>query len=225
LAAFTAFATRLRALFGGLDNILTYEVLNEPLSECLSAGAYASLAAAFRNGFGNAISGIRTPTLSVMPAGDWLNSMPVLGNVFHPELDANADSIRERSCLAGALQTRFPRAWLVTPHFYDPRPIARRIPSANEGRVQRAGAYHALLRPFVRKCGGPMLDATWNPTDGTYRVRIGRAYRAGWRTEIYVPASLQGYRSTGTSDSAGRTLIVDTDDGEREVTVELWADD
>jgi hypothetical protein len=235
--------------------------------------------------------------------------MPELANVFHPELDADIDSIASRTSLGrGPLQARFPGLWLLTPHFYDPRagepdrgPEPERyaatvaaaqllmsewnvVPVVGEfgcpsdeatrdtchrawldeferrawswchwnfnpdatgeegddhwcgekysvahalpgGRVARASSYRALLRPFIRKCGGPILEATWNPENGTYHARIGPAYRAGWRTEIFVPSSLQGFRATGACDVTGRTILVDTDDGNGDIAIETWADE
>jgi hypothetical protein len=54
---------------------------------------------------------------------------------------------------------------------------------------------------------------------------IGPAYRAGWRTEIFVPSSLQGFRATGACDVTGRTILVDTDDGNEDIAIETWTDD
>jgi hypothetical protein len=308
LAAFTGFAGRLRNLFAGLDNILTYEVLNEPFSQCLTAGAHAAIAAAFREGLGGALGRLCTPAMSVMPAGDWLDSSASLWNFFHPEVDSDVDAIASRSSLPrGPLQPKFPDLWLLTPHFYDPRagspdrgPEPDRYPAAivaarrlfsewnvaavvgefgcpsdeetrdachlkwlgdferngwswchwnfnpdatgeegddhwcgekysvayalGEGRVQRAASYRAFLRPFVRRCGGPILDTTWNPDNGTYTARIGRAYRAGWTTEIYVPVSLEGFRASGAGEVVDRTIVVDSDDGEKDVIIEVTVD-
>jgi Cellulase (glycosyl hydrolase family 5) len=87
-----------------------------------------------------------------------------------------------------------------------------------DGSVQPTGAYFALLRPFPRRYGGPLLAATW---DGkTWNARVGQAYRPGWRTEIYVPRSLGAFRaSAGVTDD--RVVILDTDSGPAELTIAL----
>jgi hypothetical protein len=301
LDAFRDFAARLAALLAGLDNILTYEVINEPLSDCVSPDAHVALASAVRAGLGGGVRDGATPTWSVMPAGDWLDTRPTVAHVL-PQVDTNRVSIMSRSSLPpDALQHRFGGGyWLLTPHFYDPRagtpgsdPEPARYEAAvaaaeslmglwsvvpvvgefgcgadkpqrdachrqwidcferrcwswclwdfnpdaaaggddrwcherlsvaegdEDGEVRRTSAYAALLRPFPRRYGAPLLASSW---DGArYIARFGASFVAGWRTEIYVPQSLGDFTVTG-GDASGRLVSVDTDSGEREIAIEL----
>jgi hypothetical protein len=82
-------------------------------------------------------------------------------------------------------------------------------------------AYRALLRPFPRFYGGPLLGVDW---DGRrYSARFGRAFRPGWRTEIFVPATLGPFQARGGCQVRDRRVLVDTDEGDREVTIALEA--
>jgi hypothetical protein len=92
------------------------------------------------------------------------------------------------------------------------------------GEVTLSPAYFALLRPFPRRHGGPLLSVTW---DGTiFTARIGKAFQRGWRTEIFVPASLGDFTMSGGTKVDARVVEVDTDDvEEREVTIELGGTD
>jgi hypothetical protein len=302
--AFQAFAGKLAGVFRGLDNVLTYEVINEPYSKCVTASAHLALASAVLTGLGTAVARDgRTPTWSVMPAGDWLVHQdldPI------PHLATSADVIRERLSLPGGpLRNALgPGYWLLTPHFYDPHagappgapftgldptqyeaavaaaarlidewdvvPIvgefgvgsnkAERIachrawidaferrgwswclwnfnpdagPAGDDGwcgeklsitervddEVRRSAAYWALLRPFPRFFGGPLLSGSWDGT--TWRARVGRAYQAGWRTEIYVPKSLGAFGVTPECQVEGRVVVVDSETGEVGVEISV----
>ena len=300
-AAFEQFARRLAALLNGLDNVVTYEVLNEPDSGSFPEDVHRALASAVRAGLGEVVREGSTPTWSVMPAGDWLDGP---SHIVVPRIDDDPVSIAGRTALPaqGTLASFLgDAAWLVTPHFYDPRaepipllwpeperyesvaraaealfaawdvvPIVGEYGCASEREerddchaafidaferrgwswclwnlnpdagpddddawcgerfsvAQRSGAsaevtlspaYYALLRPFPRRHGGPLLDVAW---DGSrFTARIGAAFRPGWRTEIYVPASLGEFEVTGGAEVRGRVVVVDTDAGEREVSI------
>jgi hypothetical protein len=296
--AFQDFARRLGAAFGDLDNVLTFEVFNEPYSEHMSADVHCALGRAVREGLGPVWRGARTPTCSVMPAGDWLVHMhPPLAL---PVIATTTETIARRLSLPQSPLTDWLGAscWLITPHYYDPRagtppgtpgPEADPTPDRYEAAVQatealvdawnavpvvgefgvgsnkrarddchrawvdaferrgwswchwnfnpdagpggddrwcderlsicentemglrRTSAYRALLRPFPRRLGGPLVETKW---DGrAWRARIGRAWTRGWRTEITIPASLGEFAvSSGKID--GRTIAVDTDDAD-----------
>jgi hypothetical protein len=305
LASFAAFASQLAGVFAGLDNILTYEVLNEPYSPCVPVDHHAKLAGAVRGGLAAALApGGQTPTWSVMPAGDWLDGhVPIIPL---PRVDTNPDSIRQRSSLPeGDLREMLgDDYWLLTPHFYDPRadtplpleaepgrydavvqaaaglfdkwgvvPVVGEfgcpasdpardgchqawidafeqrcwswclwnfnpdagpggddhwcrerysvVESDGDGKVVLTDAYRALLRPFPRSYGAPLLGADW---DGRrYSASLGKAFRAGWRTDIFVPTTLGTFRAHGPCEVRDRWVVVDTDAGDAEVTIELDA--
>jgi hypothetical protein len=135
LAAFRQFGEKLAATFAGLDNVLAYEVLNEPFSECFDAQVHAALSRNVGSGLGSAVASGKTPTWSVMPAGDWLDGP---GFVV-PEIDIDAESIRKRTSLPrGALAPSFGDGfWLVTPHFYDPRAVPLPLLAPQPDRYER----------------------------------------------------------------------------------------
>jgi hypothetical protein len=115
IAAFERFARELAAAFGDLDNVLTYEVFNEPVST-LMKGTYGPLARAVCRGLGGAIHFDGTPTCSPMPAGDWLDGRGLFG---FPYLDKTPEGIESRSLLPVGTGLTGRSFWLATPHFYD----------------------------------------------------------------------------------------------------------
>lgn len=298
VAAFRQFAARLAANFAGLDNVVAYEVLNEPYSKAFDAKSHAALACAVRQGLGDAVRPGATPTWSVMPAGDWLDGP----GFICPEIDTHVDSIAGRTCLPrGPLAPYFGDGlWLVTPHFYDPRaePLPSFRPQADryervvqaadalfdawnaipivgefgcdaridrrdachrrwldlfeargwswclwnfnpdatrggndhwcgehfsvaeqeaDGTVVRTPSYYALLRPFPRRYGAPVFSIQW---DGrTYRALMGAPYRQGWRTDVFVPASLGAFDASGPCSVQGRIVRVDHGSGPAEIII------
>jgi hypothetical protein len=48
------------------------------------------------------------------------------------------------------------------------------------------------------------LATSWD--DSEYTLRVGRAYRRGWRTEVFVPASLRGVTDADDDDAAARAM-------------------
>jgi hypothetical protein len=140
--SFERFATQLASTFNGCDNILTYEVINEPLSTTMTPAQHLDLARAFLRGLGGAVSLQHTPTCSVMPAGDWLDGAEKV--IPLPQIDTDPASILRRSLLpVGPLEMESggSRIWLTTPHFYDVRadsPMLCPQPSRYEAAVAAA---------------------------------------------------------------------------------------
>jgi hypothetical protein len=308
LDAFRSFAAQLASTFGDLDNVLAYEVLNEPFSETFSVDTHGKLTQAVRAGLGAAIESTVTPTLSVMPAGDWMDRPVSLCTWLREEIDTSVDSIRSRSTFGkgGPIDQRFGGVWLITPHFYDPQtalegstpqpakyPLAVAaaetlfrewdvVPLVGEfgcstlvpaqidvlnawvhefevrgwswclwdlnpdavtntsvsgddgwcgerysvacardgGATELSGAYRSLLRPFIRRYGGPVKAIAWDRAQRKFTATIGKAFQPGWLTELWIPAGLGGFVATGGTAN-GRTITIDSTNADVSITIDV----
>src|SRR5262249_23772803 len=157
--------------------------LNEPFSACFPEDAYVSLAAAFREGLGSALPAAGTPTMSLVPSGDWLDSAPALGNWFHPEIDESTAATAGRTSLPrGPRQRRLPRLWMLTPHFYDPRAGA---PDRNAEPERYGAAVAAADRLILEWNVAPLVGEFGSPSeeprrDDCHRIWIDEFERRGW---------------------------------------------
>jgi hypothetical protein len=164
---------------------VTFEVFNEPYSEHMPATAHLALARAVRDGLRPLLKEGRTPTWSVMPAGDWLvNTNPL------PIIATSTQTIAKRlslpaTSLSDWLGTPY---WLITPHYYDPRAgtppgtpgfEADPTPNLYEAAVQATESLMAAwgVVPIVGEFG---VGSNKGSRDACHRAWIDSFERRGW---------------------------------------------